>query len=135
MLSQLQKSSGKEVSLPACNPKGWQQALKLPRVLPDSDLPQPFKGQQQLASKALARAGLSSWVGLPQEGKSRHERPWEPPKPKLVLEASLADVLIALPFGQDVGACQRFTEHWAKALEKVHCLLLLTACHGHADLY
>ncbi len=53
----------------------------------------------------------------------RDERPAASPQAAAaVLEAWLSDATVSLPFDQDPGTAERFTELWAKAFKEVWVL-------------
>lgn len=56
----------------------------------------------------------------PKDFSTREERPAASPQPaSAVLEAWLSDATVSLPFDQDPGTAERFTELWAKAFKEV----------------
>ena len=67
---------------------------------------------------------MVSWLRLMQaQAKDyclRSERPPASPQPATaVVEAWLSDAVVSLPFDQDPGTAERFTELWAKAFQEV----------------
>ena len=66
----------------------------------------------------------------PKDYCLRSERPPASPQPAAaVVEAWLSDAVVSLPFDQDPGTAERFTELWAKAFQEVSSLLVLV-CLG-----
>ena len=56
----------------------------------------------------------------PRDYCLRSERPPVAPQPAAaVVEAWLSDAVVTLPFDQDPGTAERFTELWAKAFQEV----------------
>lgn len=65
----------------------------------------------------------------PKDYCLRSERPPASPQPAAaVVEAWLSDAVVSLPFDQDPGTAERFTELWAKAFQEVSSLLVLLRC-------
>ena len=56
----------------------------------------------------------------PKDYCLREERPPAFPQPAAaVVEAWLSEATVSLPFDQDPGTAERFTELWAKAFQEV----------------
>ena len=71
----------------------------------------------------------ASLQAAPKNYCLRTERPaTSPQSAAAVVEAWLSDALVSLPFDQDPGTAERFTELWAKAFKEVWRLM----CH-HAE--
>lgn len=69
----------------------------------------------------------------PKEFCLREERPPATPQPAAaVLEAWLSDATVSLPFDQDPGTAERFTELWAKAFKEVCALAYSRWLSSHA---
>ena len=80
---------------------------------------------------SAARSGLrsagSGMQAQPRDFCLRSERPPVSPQPAAaVVEAWLSDAVVTLPFDQDPGTAERFTELWAKAFQEVSSLLSLS---------
>ena len=68
----------------------------------------------------------ASLQAAPKDHCLRTERPATSPQPAAaIVEAWLSDALVSLPFDQDPGTAERFTELWAKAFKEVRRLI----CH------
>lgn len=89
----------------------------------DSFMLPPFGRDSGLIDAALGRAGLSSWATEDASSTTvaPEETVWHPPEPAATAECCLKDVLVVLPYGQDPGTAQRYTELWAKAFREVAC--------------
>lgn len=72
--------------------------------------------------------------GQPKDFCLRTERPPASPQPAAaVVEAWLSDAVVRLPFDQDPGTAERFTELWAKAFKEASMLLI--PFHAPASLH
>ena len=59
----------------------------------------------------------------------REKKPPSSPQPAAaVVEAWLGDATVSLPFDQDPGTAERFTELWAKAFKEVCVAFPAAAC-------
>ena len=76
----------------------------------------PFNDEPSRRAAAYRRAGLESWA---DGDVTRDASEQQPRAPHMVLEACLCNVAITLPYGQEPGAAERFTELWAKAFQEV----------------
>lgn len=85
----------------------------------------PLAPQKSSLDQAYERAGLSSWVA-DSPPSSKDVKGDQPQKPLASLECCVWDVQIILPFDQNPGTAQRYTELWAKAFQQVNLLLDLS---------
>ena len=64
----------------------------------------------------------------------RTDKPPATPQPAAaVIEAWLSDAMVSLPFDQDPGTAERFTELWAKAFKEVRVFAPLAWLAGSPE--
>lgn len=78
-----------------------------------------LNSKKSALDQAYERAGLSSWVDGSEIGQQKLALQNQPEKPLATLECCVWDVQIILPFSEDPGTAQRYTELWAKAIQEV----------------
>jgi len=82
---------------------------------------------------AYSRAGLPQWAaeclsepGQPTDFASQAAAPPTMAlRPAAVVQATVSDVMLTLPYDQDFGRAERFGELWSKAFGQVCCCIWL----------
>lgn len=82
---------------------------------------------------AYSRAGLPQWAaeclsepGQPSDFASQAAPPPAMAlRPAAVVQATVSDVMLTLPYDQDFGRAERFGELWSKAFGQVCCCIWL----------